>query len=66
MTVYDRVKARADEINKPIYLVESEAGIANGTIGGWRESRPYAETLMKVAKVLNVPIEYFLEEKEEV
>ena len=64
MTVYDRVKARADEINKPIYLVESEAGIANGTISGWKSSRPYAETLQKVAKILDKPIEYFLETEE--
>lgn len=60
MTLYDKVKHRADELNKSIAKVEAEAGIANGTIGGWRSGKPYAETLKKVADVLQIPIEELL------
>lgn len=55
--IYDRVKAKADEIGKSIAAVEVEAGVANGTISGWRQgSRPYADTLQKVAVALGCPI----------
>lgn len=64
MNLYDKVKALADEQGKTIAKVETEAGIANGTIGGWRTSKPYAETLQRVSKVLGVDIKFFLEEKQ--
>ena len=60
MTTYEKVKNRAITLNKSISAIEIEAGIANGTISGWRESRPYAETLDRVAKVLKVTIEELL------
>lgn len=62
MTIYDNVKKRADSMNMAISEVESRAEIANGTIGGWRTSRPFAETLQKVAKVFNCKIEDLLKE----
>lgn len=62
MTIYDNVKKRADSMNLTISEVETRAEIANGTIGGWRASRPFAETLQKVAKVLNCKIEDLLKE----
>lgn len=64
MTLYDKVKIKADEKGKSISAIETEAGIANATIAGWKSSRPYADTLQKVAKVLETPIEYFLEKQE--
>jgi len=57
MTTYDNVKRIADSQKKTISKIESEAGIANGTIGGWKKSKPYAATLLKVAKALGVSIE---------
>lgn len=60
MNLFDRVKKIADEQNKPISRIEKEAGIANGTISGWKTSKPMADTLMKVAKTLNTPIEELL------
>lgn len=59
--IYDRVKARAEELGKSIAAIEAEAGVANGTIAGWRSgSRPYADTLQKIAVVLNCSIEDLL------
>ncbi len=61
--IYDNVKRRAEELKKSIAGIEAEAGIANGTIAGWRSgSRPYADTLYKVACVLGCTIEELLKE----
>ncbi len=62
MTLYEKVKQLADSKKKSIAAVESDAGVANGTIAGWKTGRPYAETLNKVAKALEVPIETLLED----
>lgn len=60
MSIYDRVKAKADEAGKTISAVEAEAGVANGTIAGWKNGKPYAETLAKVARVLGETVDYFV------
>lgn len=62
MTLYDKVKAKSDELGKTIAAVEVEAGVANGTIAGWKTGKPYAETLAKVARVLNVTVDFLLED----
>ena len=59
--IYELVKARAEKVGKSIAAIEVEAGIANGTISGWKYgSRPYAETLQKVAMVLGCRIDDLL------
>lgn len=65
MSVYSAVKTRADGMNLPICEIEKRAKIANGTIGGWKTGRPYAETLQKVAKVLECTIEDLLKGEED-
>lgn len=62
MTTYDKIKKLADERKMPIYKVEQAAGISNGVIAGWKSGKPLAETLSKVAKVLDVPIADLIEE----
>ncbi len=62
MTLYEKVKEKANSMNKSISTIEKEAGIANGTIGKWQDSRPYADTLQKVASVLEVSIDELLAE----
>lgn len=57
MNLYEKVAKIAAEKELPIYKVEKLAGVANGTIGGWRESDPQVSTLKKVADVLEVSIE---------
>lgn len=64
MSVYQNVKVRADVLKLPISEIEKRAEIANGTIGGWRTGKPYAETLQKVAKVLECTIEDLLKGEE--
>ena len=51
------IKEKADSLGLNISQLEAKAGIANGTIGGWKNSKPYAETLAKVAKVLGCTID---------
>lgn len=60
MTLYDKVKAKADEMGKTIMAVETEAEVANGTISGWKTGKPYAETLAKVARVLETTVDELL------
>lgn len=60
MTLYDKVKAKADEMGKSIMAVETEAEVANGTISGWKTGKPYAETLAKVARVLETTVDELL------
>lgn len=59
-SVYDKVKAIADERNLTISAIENGAQISNGSIMKWKKSVPRADYLYKVSKFLNVPIEYFL------
>lgn len=64
MSVYSAVKTRADGMNISIAELEKRAEVSNGTIGGWKTGRPYAETLQKVAKVLECTIEDLLKGEE--
>lgn len=64
MGIYDKIKALCDEKGISIYECERRAGIANGVIGSWRKSEPMFETISKVAKVLEVPLEHFLKKEE--
>lgn len=57
MNLFDKIKLMADEKNKSIAKIEKEAGIANGTISGWRSSKPLAETLARVARVLGTTVD---------
>lgn len=60
MTLYDKIKQLAKSSGISIAALEVRAGVANGTISGWRTGRPYAETLKKVADALGVSIEELL------
>lgn len=62
MNLYETVKEKANTLNKPISVVESEAGVANGTISGWKTGKPYAETLKKVANVLGCTVDELMKE----
>ena len=64
MDIYSAVKTRADRMNISIAKPEKRAEVANGTIGGWRSGKPYAETLRKVADVLGCTVNELQDEAE--
>lgn len=55
-----KIKEKAKGKNLSIAQLEIKAGIANGTISGWEKSKPFVETLSKVANVLECSIEELL------
>lgn len=63
MNTYEKVKKYADENATTIAAIEAAAGVANGTIAGWKSGRPYAETLHKVAGVIKCQIEDLLPDR---
>lgn len=54
--IYDNIKAVADKKGMSIAEIEKRAQIGNGIIGKWKESSPNLDSLVKVARVLNVSI----------
>lgn len=55
--IYDNIKAIADQKGLSIAEIEKRAQIGNGIIGKWKESTPNVDSLVKVAKVLDVGID---------
>lgn len=60
--VFENVKKLCDKKGMSISQLEKEAGLGNGTIGGWRNSAPRVDSLQAVAKVLKVKMEKLLQE----
>ena len=59
--MYERVQKIAAEKGLSIYKLEQMAGIGNGTIGKWKNgNNTTINTLEKIAKALDVSIEYLL------
>lgn len=58
MSVYENVVKKIKEQNLTINKVESGAGVANGTIAGWKNgSKPYLETVAKIANLLSCTVD---------
>jgi len=62
--IFDNIKRITDAKNISIRTLETEAGLANGTVGKWRTSNPTIDNLMAVAKVLGVALTELLKEDE--
>lgn len=62
--IYNNVKSLCDEQGLTIMALEQRAGLANGTVGGWRTAKPMAESLMKVARVLGTTVDELMREEE--
>lgn len=54
--IYDNIVEIAKKRNMPLRKVERKAGLANGVISKWKTSYPQVDSLMKVAKALNVSL----------
>ena len=61
--VFENVKRICDEKGITISQLEKEAGLGNGTIGGWKNSSPRVDSLQAVARVLKVKVEKLLKER---
>ena len=61
--IYENVKRLCDEKSMSIMALEQAAGLANGTVGGWRTAIPTAVSLQKVASVLEVSMETLMKEE---
>lgn len=61
--MYNKVKEMADKKGISIASLEKQAGLANGTIGKWRESDKGVRvtSIAAIAKILEVPMEKLLE-----
>lgn len=60
--IYDNIKSIAEKKGMSIAEIEKKAQIGNGTIGRWRESFPNVDSIVKVAKVLNVSVNTLIKE----
>ena len=60
----DKIREKANSKGMSLTQLEEAAGIGNGVIGKWKEvSMPNMRTLTKIATVLEVPLDFFTEEK---
>lgn len=57
MSVFENVKREAEKQNISIAALEVKAGVANGTISGWKTGKPYLETASKVATALGITVD---------
>lgn len=60
--LFDKLKRLADEKGISIKQLEEQAGLANGTIGKWRESEPSVMNLSRVTQILGASIDDLIRE----
>lgn len=65
MAIYDNVVELVAKKNISIQRLEKDAGLANGTIGKWknRGSNPQIQSLQKVAAALGVTVNRLIREQ---
>lgn len=61
MGIYKKVQMACAEKGIPITALEEQLGFARGSICKWDKNRPSIDRVALVAKVLEKPIEYFVE-----
>lgn len=62
--IFDEVVSLCQKNNTNISRVEKECELGNGTIKGWKTSKPRIDTLKKVADYFGVTIETLLGNEE--
>lgn len=66
MAIYERLKEVSKNKGLSIKQVEEAAQLGNGAIYKWKDSNPKLETIEKVAKALNVPVQELLDNTPEI
>lgn len=66
VNLYEKYQKLLDKNNKTSYQVAKEAGISQTAFSNWKSGRcePSLDSLKKLAKYFNVPIECFLDDDE--
>ena len=64
--IYEKVKSIAEKEGFTIASLERAAGLSNGTIGKWQDSTPTVDSILKVARILKVPVETLIDSHYEV
>lgn len=64
MNIYNNVVQLANDKGMNIAQLEKKAGIANGTIGKWKNenNKPLVDTVVKVAQALGVTVNRLIKE----
>lgn len=63
MAIYDNVREACKEQGITVSELEEKLNFARSSIYKWNRHLPNVEKLRAVAKYLNKPMEYFLEDK---
>ena len=61
--MYGRIKSIAKEKGIPIYKIEDELGISRGSICKWNTVKPSYDKVVGVSKILGVPIDEIVGER---
>lgn len=62
---YDLIREIGKEQGKTISAIEKEAGLKPNSIKRWADSKPIANSLFAVARVLNVSAEQLVSDEED-
>lgn len=66
MAIYDNIKYFAKKRGMSIRSLELRAGLSNGSVSKWNDSRPDVFKVRRVAGILDVTIDDLLSFKQEV
>jgi len=68
VNLYKKFESLLKERNVTAYQVSKNTGIATATLSEWKKGTytPKADKLLKIAQYFEVPIEYFLEKRDEI
>ncbi len=61
MTLVDKIRTLAKQIDMSLPQLEVELGLGNGTISRWKTSSPNTDKLQKIADYFNVSMDYLLD-----
>jgi len=63
-SILDNINAYCVKNKISIRALEEKAGIGNGTIRGWKESKPNLKSLEKISKATGISVNHFLADQD--